>query len=102
MGIVSRLELASVQMRTLLKWGAVSLLFSAFKWFYSSDGNNCSGFDSFPTLGLGAFSAGWYYDMSLTYIGVGVFFPDLGTSLPSQLADLHGCGCAYLSPSLAT
>ena len=58
-------------MKTLGTWGFSSFGFSFFKWFFSAKGENCSGFDGFPTFGLNALKWTWSYDFSLTYIGVG-------------------------------
>ena len=58
-------------MATLLWSGGCSFFFSMFKWFVSAPGDNCSGWDKYPTFGLKALKWTWQYDWSLTYVGVG-------------------------------
>ena len=61
----------AVQMATLLWSGGCSFFFSMFKWFVSAEGDNCSGWDRYPTFGLKALKWTWQYDWSMTYVGVG-------------------------------
>ncbi|CAL8462318.1 g1851 [Coccomyxa elongata] len=68
---------AGRQMQTLATWGFSSFGFSFFKWFFSAKGDNCVGFDGFPTFGLKALKWTWSYDFSLTYIGVGMICPHI-------------------------
>ncbi|KAL4184557.1 hypothetical protein AMTRI_Chr10g226140 [Amborella trichopoda] len=66
---------AKKQIKILGKYFTISFLWSFFKWFYSGDGD--CGFGNFPILGLKAQENGFYFDMSLTYVGTGMICPHL-------------------------
>ena len=70
-------EDAAKQVGVLGRWGAVSLAWATFKWFFSSDaGPHCSGgFDRFPSFGLAAMRWKLNFDFQLTYVGVGMICP---------------------------
>ncbi|KAJ7521538.1 hypothetical protein O6H91_19G058600 [Diphasiastrum complanatum] len=69
---------AKKQVNLLGKYFSISFLWSFFKWFYSGIGDSC-GFDNFPTFGLRAFANKFYFDFSLTYVGVGLICPHIVT-----------------------
>ncbi|KAM3369661.1 hypothetical protein ACQJBY_017516 [Aegilops geniculata] len=64
---------AGQQLAMLLKTLFGTVAWSIFEWFFA--GRNGCGFQAFPVLGLGAFRRGFYYDFSMTNVGVGMFCP---------------------------
>ncbi|KAG6550002.1 hypothetical protein Mapa_008514 [Marchantia paleacea] len=69
-------KLAKKQIRYLGKYFTFSFAWSFFKWFFSGIGNEC-GFDSFPSLGLKAFTNRFYFDFNMTYVGAGIICPHI-------------------------
>ncbi|CAK9882752.1 unnamed protein product [Sphagnum jensenii] len=69
-------DTASKQVACLGRFFGGSFLWSLFKWFWSGIGDNC-GFDNFPILGLKAFANTFYFDFSMTYVGVGLICPHI-------------------------
>ncbi|OMO60143.1 Oligopeptide transporter OPT superfamily [Corchorus capsularis] len=63
-------KLAKKQVVQLFKSACISFAFAFFQWFFAS-GDGC-GFSNFPTFGLKAYQQRFYFDFSLTYIGVGM------------------------------
>jgi OPT family oligopeptide transporter len=69
-------DIAEKQVACLGKFFGGSFLWSLFKWFWSGIGDSC-GFDNFPILGLKAYANTFYFDFSMTYIGVGMICPHI-------------------------
>ncbi|KAH7331950.1 hypothetical protein KP509_20G059900 [Ceratopteris richardii] len=67
---------AMKQIYCMGKFFFFSFFFSMFKWFFSGYDASC-GFDSFPSLGLKAYSNKFYFDFSMTYVGAGMICPHL-------------------------
>ncbi|XP_020180943.1 probable metal-nicotianamine transporter YSL17 [Aegilops tauschii subsp. strangulata] len=64
---------AGQQLAMLLKTLFGTVAWSIFEWFFA--GRSGCGFQAFPVFGLGAFRRGFYYDFSMTNVGVGMFCP---------------------------
>ncbi|KAI5011309.1 hypothetical protein ZWY2020_013446 [Hordeum vulgare] len=64
---------ASQQVAMLLKTLFGTVTWSIFEWFFSG-GEGC-GFQAFPVFGLSAFRLGFYFNFSMTNVGVGMFCP---------------------------
>ncbi|TVU16557.1 hypothetical protein EJB05_40128 [Eragrostis curvula] len=68
-------KLAKRQVKTLGKFFVTSFTWGFFQWFYTG-GEGC-GFMNFPTLGLQAYKQKFFFDFSMTYVGVGMICPYL-------------------------
>lgn len=68
-------DLAKKQFGVFAKYFSISFLFDVFKWPFGAEG--CQGFDDFPLLGYFAAEAGWSWDWSINYIGVGMICPHI-------------------------
>ncbi|KAF4396811.1 hypothetical protein F8388_004779 [Cannabis sativa] len=66
-------KLAKKQVWVLFKLFGCSFASAFFQWFFSA-GDGC-GFSNFPTFGLQAYAQRFYFDFSLTYVGVGLICP---------------------------
>ncbi|GBF98470.1 metal-nicotianamine transporter-like [Raphidocelis subcapitata] len=55
------------------KWGAASLLVSAWEWMFNNPA--CSGFRAFPTFGFALANWGWLFDFSTPLLGIGLLAP---------------------------
>ncbi|XP_062186037.1 probable metal-nicotianamine transporter YSL17 [Phragmites australis] len=64
---------ASKQVSVLFKTFGGTIAWSLFQWFFAA-GADC-GFQAFPTFGLAAYRRGFYFDFSMTNIGVGMLSP---------------------------
>ncbi|XBI94292.1 hypothetical protein VPH35_030966 [Triticum aestivum] len=64
---------ASQQLVMLLKTLFGTVAWSIFEWFFA--GRRGCGFQAFPVFGLTAFQRGFYFDFSMTNVGVGMFCP---------------------------
>ncbi|KAL4317293.1 hypothetical protein AHAS_Ahas15G0370600 [Arachis hypogaea] len=65
-------KLAKKQVK-LGKFFSFSFFWGFFQWFYTA-AEQC-GFQAFPSLGLKAYQNRFYFDFSVTYIGVGMICP---------------------------
>ncbi|CAK9169320.1 unnamed protein product [Ilex paraguariensis] len=61
------------QVRGFMKFFSFGFLWGFFQWFYT--GNGECGFSQFPTFGLQAWRQTFYFDFSMTYVGVGMICP---------------------------
>ncbi|WVZ97554.1 hypothetical protein U9M48_043080, partial [Paspalum notatum var. saurae] len=59
--------------RALLKAFLGSFSWSVFQWFYTG-GNNC-GFGVFPTFGLELYKRRFFFDFSVSWVGLGMIVP---------------------------
>ncbi|PON60933.1 Oligopeptide transporter [Parasponia andersonii] len=66
-------KLAKKQVAALSKMFCVSFASAFFQWFFAA-ADGC-GFANFPTFGLQAYAQRFYFDFSLTYVGVGLICP---------------------------
>nr|XP_034602873.1 probable metal-nicotianamine transporter YSL17 [Setaria viridis] len=64
---------ASKQVSAMFKTFGGTLAWSLWQWFFAG-GEGC-GFQSFPIFGLTAARSGFFFDCSMTNIGVGLFSP---------------------------
>uniref|UniRef100_A0ACD5TBF8 Uncharacterized protein n=1 Tax=Avena sativa TaxID=4498 RepID=A0ACD5TBF8_AVESA len=64
---------AKVQVTTMFKSLGGSFAWSIFQWFFSA-GGSC-GFRVFPTFGMDAYRHGFFFDFSMTNVGVGMICP---------------------------
>ncbi|TVU30462.1 hypothetical protein EJB05_22087 [Eragrostis curvula] len=54
-----------------------TIIWSFFQWFYTA-GRGC-GFETFPIFGLKAYALGYYFDFSMSNIGIGMICPHMIT-----------------------
>ncbi|GMN48023.1 hypothetical protein TIFTF001_017196 [Ficus carica] len=66
-------KLAKKQVAVLFKAFSFSFTFAFFQWFFTAT-DGC-GFSNFPTFGLTAFAQRFYFDYSMTYVGIGMICP---------------------------
>ncbi|GMN46921.1 hypothetical protein TIFTF001_016102 [Ficus carica] len=66
-------KLAKKQVSVLFKAFCFSFVSAFFQWFFAA-ADGC-GFSNFPTFGLEAFAQRFYFDYSMTYVGVGMICP---------------------------
>ncbi|XP_062114558.1 probable metal-nicotianamine transporter YSL7 [Humulus lupulus] len=66
-------KLAKKQVSVLFKMFCCSFVSAFFQWFFAAS-EGC-GFSNFPTFGLQAYAQRFYFDFSLTYVGVGLICP---------------------------
>ncbi|KAL5554247.1 hypothetical protein UlMin_041648 [Ulmus minor] len=66
-------KLAKKQVSVLFKSFCMSFVSAFFQWFFAA-ADGC-GFSNFPTFGLQAYAQRFYFDFSLTYVGVGMICP---------------------------
>ncbi|KAK1614044.1 hypothetical protein QYE76_019561 [Lolium multiflorum] len=64
---------AKIQVEMLFRSLGGSLVWSVFQWFFSA-GRSC-GFRVFPTFGMEAYRHGFFFDFSMTNVGVGMICP---------------------------
>jgi OPT family oligopeptide transporter len=64
---------ASKQVAMLLKTFCGTVAWAIFQWFFAG-GDDC-GFRTFPTFGIMAYRLGFYFNFSMTNVGVGMFCP---------------------------
>lgn len=64
---------AKMQVSMLFKSFGGSMAWSIFQWFFS--GGTVCGFKVFPTFGLEAYKRGFFFDFSMTNVGIGMICP---------------------------
>ncbi|KAL6893613.1 hypothetical protein ACP4OV_007711 [Aristida adscensionis] len=66
---------ACKQVSVLFKTFGGTITWSLFQWLFTGGGGGVCGFQHFPTFGLTAYHLGFYFNFSMTNVGIGMLSP---------------------------